>query len=250
MLGKSAPALLGLVVNIGSGIINMLLGIIVSVYVLFSKEKFLAQARKAMHAFFPRNVVMNAARLVRTTDDIFGNFIIGKIIDSMIIGVLCFIGLALMNIPNAVLVSFIIGVTNIIPYFGPIMGAVPSFFLTAIVSPTQGILLLIFVIILQQIDGNIIGPMILGDSTGLPAPWVIFAILFFGGLFGVPGMFIGVPFFAVIYCLVHEAIVVRLEKKGLALGTEDYMQPLLTATDLEHMNHGKRRKRKPLFKIR
>ena len=156
----------------------------------------------------------------------FGGFITGKIIDSTIIGLLCFLGLSVMQMPNAVLVSFIVGVTNVIPYFGPFIGAVPGLILIAIMSPVQGLFFLLFILVLQQIDGNIIGPMILGDSIGLSAFWVIFSILLFGGLFGIPGMFIGVPTFGVIYVLIKETAIERLNDKGMSADTADYLEPI------------------------
>ena len=136
-----------------------------------------------------------------------------------------------MNMPNVVLVSFIVGVTNVLPYFGPFIGAVPGFILVAIVSPVQGLIFLLFILVLQQIDGNIIGPMILGDSIGLSAFWVVFAILFFGGVFGILGMFIGVPTFGVIYALIKEEAADRLKEKNLSMSTEDYIDPIDTDGD-------------------
>ncbi|MEG2203972.1 MAG: AI-2E family transporter [Oscillospiraceae bacterium] len=226
LVGSSLPMVLNFAVNLGSLLINAVMGIIVSIYLLFSKEKFLAQLRKAMWAFLPKQTLQRVARLTHTTDLMFGKFITGKIIDSIIIGVLCFLGLSALKMPNTVLVSFLVGITNIIPYFGPFLGAIPSFFLIAFISPAQGILFLLFVLVLQQLDGNVIGPMILGDSTGLSAFWVVFAILFFGGAFGIFGMFIGVPTFGVIYWMIREKIIAQLGDKGLATETDAYMEPL------------------------
>ena len=150
---------------------------------------------------------------MRKSNSIFGGFIIGKIIDSAIIGVLCFIGVSLLNMPYALLVSVFVGVTNVIPYFGPFIGAIPSAILIMIVDPMKGLYFIIFILLLQQLDGNIIGPTILGDSTGLSAFWVLFSILLFGGLFGVVGMIIGVPTFAVFYYVVKLFITQKLEEK-------------------------------------
>lgn len=225
-MATSAPKLIGMVVELGSGIITAFVAVIVSIYLLFAKERFMGQIRKAMYAFFSVKEVKRFAHVIATADGMFGGFITGKIIDSTIIGLLCFLGLSVMQMPNAVLVSFIVGVTNVIPYFGPFIGAVPGFILIAIMSPVQGLFFLLFILVLQQIDGNIIGPMILGDSIGLSAFWVIFSILLFGGLFGIPGMFIGVPTFGVIYALIKETAIERLADKGMSADTADYLEPI------------------------
>ena len=225
-MATSAPKAIGLIWQLGSGLIATFLAVVVSIYLLFAKERFIAQIRKILCAFLPKKSVRRLVVVTRTTHMMFGRFITGKIIDSIIIGILCFIGLSIMQMPNAVLVSFIVGITNVLPYFGPFVGAVPGFILIAVISPVQGLIFLIFILVLQQIDGNIIGPMILGDSTGLSAFWVVFAILFFGGMFGVPGMFIGVPTFGVIYALIKDSITERLSAKGMPVHTEDYIAPL------------------------
>ena len=227
-MAVSAPKLFGVVLNFSSGIITAFVAIIVSIYLLFAKERFLAQLRKIMFAFFPDKSVRRAAYIVGKAHGMFGGFITGKIIDSIIIGLICFVGLSAMSMPNAVLVSFIVGVTNVLPYFGPFIGAVPGFILIAIVSPVQGLIFLVFILVLQQLDGNIIGPMILGDSIGLSAFWVVFAILFFGGVFGILGMFIGVPTFGVIYALIKEEANDRLKEKNLPVSTADYLEPIDT----------------------
>lgn len=225
-MATSAPKAIGLIWQLGSGLIATFLAVVVSIYLLFAKERFIAQLRKILCAFLPKKSVKRLVMVTRTTHMMFGRFITGKVIDSIIIGILCFVGLSIMQMPNAVLVSFIVGITNVLPYFGPFIGAVPGFILIAVISPVQGLIFLIFILVLQQIDGNIIGPMILGDSTGLSAFWVVFAILFFGGMFGVAGMFIGVPTFGVIYALIKDSIAERLSAKGMPVGTEDYIAPL------------------------
>lgn len=225
-MATSAPKAIGLIWQLGSGLIATFLAVVVSIYLLFAKERFIAQLRKILCAFLPKKSVRRLVMVTRTTHMMFGRFITGKVIDSIIIGILCFVGLSIMQMPNAVLVSFIVGITNVLPYFGPFIGAVPGFILIAVISPVQGLIFLIFILVLQQIDGNIIGPMILGDSTGLSAFWVVFAILFFGGIFGVAGMFIGVPTFGVIYALLKDSITERLAEKGMPVHTEDYIAPL------------------------
>lgn len=160
--------------------------------------------------------------LTLKSNEIFGGFIIGKLIDSAIIGVLCFIGLSILNMPYALLVSVIVGVTNVIPFFGPYIGAIPSAVLIMLADPRKGLYFILFILVLQQIDGNIIGPKILGDSTGLSAFWVVFSILLGGGLFGFVGMILGVPTFAVIYYVINMLINHRLEVKKLPTETECY----------------------------
>lgn len=210
------------VINVLKEIMNVLIGLIVSVYVLFSKEKFSRQCKKIIYALFrPSNANM-VLHLTIKSNDIFGGFIIGKIIDSAIIGVLCFIGLTILDMPYTMLVSVVVGVTNVIPFFGPYIGAIPSALLILLTDPKMGIYFIIFIIALQQFDGNVLGPKILGDTTGLSAFWVVFSILIGGGLFGVPGMILGVPTFAVIYYIVDMIIDHKLEKKKLPTDTDSY----------------------------
>lgn len=159
----------------------------------------------------------------RFISDTFIGFISGKIVDSIIIGLICFIGTSLLKIPYALLVSVIVGITNIIPFFGPYLGAIPSAILILMISPIKCITFIIFILVLQQVDGNFIGPKILGESTGLSGFWVIFSITIFGGLFGILGMVIGVPFFAVVYAMTRRVIDRMLRKKMLSVSTSDYM---------------------------
>ena len=153
----------------------------------------------------------------------FSGFIVGKIVDSTIVGIICFCAMTIMGLPYALLISVIIGVTNVIPVFGPYLGLIPSVFLILIVSPMQALYFVILIAILQQLDGNIIGPAILGESTGLSAFWVLFSILLFGGLWGIVGMIIGVPLFAVIYRIIADIINWRLTGKQLSAVTDNYM---------------------------
>lgn len=201
---------------------NLLIGIIVSVYVLVEKEHFAAQGKMIIYALFktrPANIIIET---VRQSNKIFGNFIVGKIIDSLIIGVLCFFGLSFLKMPYPLLISVIVGVTNVIPFFGPYVGAIPSAILILFIDPIQCLYFLIFILFLQQLDGNIIGPAILGDSTGLSSFWIIFAILAAGSLFGIMGMVIGVPVFAVIYYMVSTVIEHLLVSKELKSSSTDY----------------------------
>lgn len=210
------------VINILSEIFNALIGVIVSVYVLFSKEVFSRQSKKVVYALLSPRHANLVLHLTTKSNYIFGGFIIGKIIDSFIIGILCFIGLTVLDMPYVVLVSVIVGVTNVIPFFGPYIGAIPSAVLILLTDPVKGIYFIIFVFLLQQFDGNILGPKILGDSTGLSAFWVIFSILLGGGLFGFVGMIMGVPTFAVLYYIVQMLLNNRLEKKKLPADSQYY----------------------------
>lgn len=221
-LTQVLPNLFGGVMRFTSGLLDVVVGIIIAIYLLLSKEIFYAQVKKLLFAFFPRRVAQATLNLTHDSNTIFCGFISGKILDSAIIGVLCFIGCIVLQMPYTVLVSFIVGVTNVIPYFGPFIGAIPSIFIIMIADPLKSLVFAVFVLILQQLDGNIIGPKILGDSTGLSAFWVIFAVTFFGGLFGFVGMLIGVPTFAVIYALVRNFAEFKLGKKGLKTQTPDF----------------------------
>lgn len=201
------------------------IGFIISIYVLASKEKFAAQAKKVSYALFEKDTANTVIRNFRFTHKTFIGFLGGKIVDSIIIGILCFIGTSILKTPYAALVSVIVGVTNIIPFFGPFLGAVPSALLIFVVDPLHPLNCLyfvIFIIVLQQVDGNIIGPKILGSSTGLAGFWVIFAITLFGGLFGVFGMIIGVPIFAVIYAGIRSGLNILLSKKEMPTELEKY----------------------------
>lgn len=212
------------VISVVNVVMNIFVGVIVSIYVLFSKEKFMSQSRKIVYATMKPRTANNVLHIAKKANHIFSGFIIGKIIDSAIIGVLCFIGLSILKMPYTLLVSVIVGVTNIIPFFGPFIGAIPSAILILLVDPMKGLYFIIFVLLLQQLDGNVIGPKILGDSTGLSSFWVIFSILISGGLFGFTGMIVGVPTFALIYYVVKMYIQERLEKKKLPTDSDCYTE--------------------------
>ena len=158
----------------------------------------------------------------RYTDKVFGGFFAGKLLDSLIIGIICFLCMLAMRMPYSLIVSVIVGVTNIIPYFGPFIGAIPSAFLIFLVSPGKSLLFIIFIFVLQQIDGNIIGPKILGSKTGLSSFWVLFSLLIFGGLFGMVGMILGVPLFSILYSFINGVLKRRLKEKKLPEDSKDY----------------------------
>lgn len=212
------------VMSVVNVVLDIFVGVIISIYLLYSKEMFAKQSKKLVYAMMKPTTANNLIHIAKKTNTIFSGFIIGKIIDSAIIGVLCFIGLSILKMPYTLLVSVIVGVTNVIPFFGPFIGAVPSAILILLVDPMKGLYFIIFVMLLQQLDGNIIGPKILGDSTGLSSFWVIFSILISGGLFGIVGMIVGVPTFAVIYYVVKMYIRQRLEQKKLPTDTECYSE--------------------------
>ncbi|MBO5291743.1 MAG: AI-2E family transporter [Lachnospiraceae bacterium] len=202
---------------------NLVIGLIISIYVLCSKEIFAGQGKKILYAFFETKTANIIIHDLRFTHRAFSGFISGKILDSIIIGILCFIGLNFIGTPYPVLISVIIGVTNIIPFFGPYFGAVPSALLILMIEPIQCLYFVIFILVLQQFDGNVLGPKILGNSTGLSSFWVIFSITLFGGLYGVLGMIIGVPVFAVFYAGIRTWINRMLKKKHLPIQTQKYM---------------------------
>lgn len=222
LISGIVPFVVNITLRITSSFIDIIVGVIISVYILLSKETFAAQIKKMLYAIFPQDFANDVLVLAHDSNSIFCGFISGKILDSFIIGVLCFVGMSILHLPYAMLVSVIVGVTNVIPYFGPFIGAIPSAFLIFLVSPLQALYFAFFVLLLQQLDGNIIGPKILGDSTGLSAFWVIFSVTVFGGLFGFVGMLIGVPTFAVIYSLIQRGIEHRLSKKGMATALDAY----------------------------
>ncbi|MDE7302470.1 MAG: AI-2E family transporter [Oscillospiraceae bacterium] len=201
---------------------DFIIGFIVAIYLLISKETFIAQARKVLYALFPNNVGKSILRVSARANSTLSGFLSGKILDSFIIGMACFIVMKILDWEFAVLISVIIGVTNIIPFFGPFFGAVPSALLLLMAAPKQVIPFVVFIIILQQVDGNILGPKILGDSTGLSPFWVMFAIFVGGGLFGFAGMLLGVPVFAVIYAMFSDFVAHLLKKKRLSHRTVDY----------------------------
>ena len=211
-------------VSIVRALVNLIIGLIISVYLLMGKDKFLAQAKKLSYALLGERRGGYFCNICTFANQAFGGFIGGKIIDSFIIGVLCFIGLSLMKMPYTLLISIIVGVTNIIPFFGPYLGAIPSALLLLVIDPLHALYFIIFIIILQQVDGNIIGPMILSDATGVSGFWVVVSILVFGSFWGVLGMVLAVPLFAVIYKLVTEAANRLLRRRGLSTVTTDYQE--------------------------
>ena len=203
-------------------VMDFIIGIIISVYFLNSKDVFLAQIKKFVVANFKESTVEEIFTGASFTNKTFGGFITGKIIDSAIIGIICFLVMSVFHWEYSLLISCIVGITNIIPFFGPFIGAIPSVLLLLMVNPMHALYFIIFVLILQQFDGNILGPKILGDSTGLASFWVLFAVLVGGGLFGFIGMVIGIPIFAVIYYYISRQLNRKLERKGFSTDLNDY----------------------------
>ena len=208
------PSMQNIISGVGIGVLsvvtvfkNLIIGIIVAVYLLAARRKFVRQARLILYSLFKPRWADAIVTEVRYADKMFGGFINGKILDSAIIGLLCYLVCVIVKFPSALLVSVIIGVTNVIPFFGPFIGAVPATLLILIQNPIKALWFVLFVLILQQLDGNIIGPKILGNTTGLSSFWVLFAILLFGGLWGFVGMIIGVPLFAVIYDVIKKLVI-------------------------------------------
>lgn len=194
---------------------NVLIGFIVSFYCLNYRAKFALQGKKALFALFPFRWAEAILERLRFANKAFSGFISGKIIDSLIIGVICFVGCMVLRIPYYPLVAVIVGVTNIIPFFGPFIGAIPSALLILMEDPIKCLTFIIFVILLQQFDGNILGPRILSSSVGVSGFWVLFSILFFGGVWGVIGMVVGTPLFAVVYSIIRDWMDSRLKAKAL-----------------------------------
>ena len=201
----------------GSTLLNILLSIMAGLYMLIDKERLSGYAKKINYALFPKEISEYLHRMVLASGDIFNNFIVGKAIDSLIIGVLCFILMNLFKLPFALLISVIVGVTNVIPFFGPFIGAIPSAVLVFLISPRQCLYFVGLVLVLQQFDGNILGPKILGDKTGLRPIWIIFAITVGGWIGGIVGMFLGVPCVAVISSILDDIVEHNLEKQNVNL---------------------------------
>ena len=215
------PYISNIVSGVGMGVMKVLnfvmdfvIGIVAALYMLANRKLFKRQGALIIRSALKPRWAELVIEEIKFVDKMFGGFIEGKIVDSLIIGVLCYIGCSILKFPNTLLVSAIVGVTNVIPFFGPFIGAIPATLLILIESPIQALCFVIFVFALQQLDGNVIGPMILGDATGVSSFWVLFSILLFGGLWGLVGMVVAVPLFAVIYDLIRRLVFRGLRKQG------------------------------------
>ncbi|MFT3983756.1 MAG: AI-2E family transporter [Lachnospiraceae bacterium] len=223
VFSKVSTSLIGSVLDFLMGVFNFVIGIIISIYLLSGKELFCAQAKKIAYALLREERANNLINNMRFANKTFGGFLSGKILDSFLVGIFCFMGTSILKIPYALLISVIIGVTDVIPFFGPYLGVIPCALILIMIDPVKCVIFIIFILVLQQLDGNILAPKIIGDSTGLSSFWVIFAITVFGGLLGILGMFIGVPLFAVIYAAIKTLVNQRLIKKNLPEDTEYYI---------------------------
>ena len=219
------------VISVGRLLINLIIGIVVSVYILTSKERFEGQTKKIIYSVFKVRYANVVLEVFRKAIDIFYGYIIGTLLDSIAVGLVCYVAMSILGLPYAVLVSVIIGATNVIPVFGPYIGAVPSVIIIFLTNPMQGIYFLIMILILQQVDGNIIVPKILGNSTGLSSFWVVLAIVVGGGLFGFVGMLLGVPTMALLHYLIGRFVKYLLRGKDLPEGTDTYVH--IKKVDLE-----------------
>jgi predicted PurR-regulated permease PerM len=223
-ISNSLPLIGSYAGRLFSSIWNIILGIIISIYMLIDKERFSLLLKKLNFSIFSKERAKRNIELTKRADNIFGRFLVGKIIDSIIIAILTYIILIITKMPYSLLIAFIIGVTNMIPFFGPFIGAIPSFFIILFVSPIKALWFLVIVLIIQQLDGNLIGPKILGDSLGISAFWILFSLLISGEIFGFIGLIIGVPLFVFVYSIVKDNVEKRLIKKGLPVETNKYKE--------------------------
>ena len=220
---KLMGSLPGMITSVGTGLFNFFVGLIVSIYVVFAREKFKRQAKKLTYALFTPGFADRFLDVLRYSNNVFLGFINGTLIDAAFVGITTFIFMTVCQLPYALLIAVIIGCTNIIPFFGPFLGAIPSAVILLIVDPLYALAFVIFILILQQIDGNVVMPKIVGLNIGMSAFWVLFALILFGGLFGFWGMLLGVPVFTIIYSLIKTCINRSLEKKGIS--PEKYNSP-------------------------
>ena len=202
-------------ISFAKGVANFFIGMIITIYILLDEEKFKKQIKMIIYSIFNLDAADSVMYVLRLTAATFNNFIFGKFIDSLIVGIICYICVTIMKLPYAPLIAFVVGLTNMIPVFGPFIGAIPCALILLIIDPMYCLEFLVFILILQQVDGNIIGPHILSGAVGLPTMWVMFAIIVGGALFGIVGMFIGIPIFSVIYTLTENWVHKRLKEKNL-----------------------------------
>ncbi len=237
LFSDNLPKVMDYFAGLANGFLDFILAVFFSVYFLASKEKLTAQLKKLLRSVTHKNLYNSILELATFTDKTFGGFFVGKIIDSLIIGILCYVVLAICQMPYALLISVIVGITNIIPVVGPIIGAIPGVFIIFIVDPGKALWFILIIIIIQQLDGNVIGPKILGQTTGISALWVLFSITVMGSLWGFLGMIVAVPIFAVIYSLVKIATEKRLAKRELPTATLDYYAGIEDRTLTDDESH-------------
>jgi len=222
-IGDFAPVFMKSLISIASSVTNIFLGFIVSIYLLTEKERFGGGVKRLIFTLFKSSHARGIIKLTHRADRIFGRYLKGILIDALIVGVMTTIGMLLLGIPYAILVGFLVGISNTIPYFGPFIGAIPSAIIVFFVSPIKALWFLILILVIQQVDGNFIAPKILGESIGLSPFWVLFSTLIFGNLFGIAGMVLGVPIFAFVLSIINNLIEKRLRQKSLPVEPEAYM---------------------------
>lgn len=231
LMRSAVPQILDFFAAVMTEVKNIALGLIISVYMLYSREKLPAQVRKYLCAWLPVGAVDALAKVGRITGRIFTEFVTGKIIDAIVIGVLCTFSMFVFRMPYAPLIGLLVGVTNVIPFLGPFLGAVPGAIIIFIVNPVKAIWFVLLIVVLQQLDSNFIEPYIVGSKTGLPSVYIVTSVIIMGGIFGVVGLFLGVPAFAVIYALVKEWSESRLTAKSLPTATAAYAESTATGAD-------------------
>ena len=225
-MGDNINKVLNFTTSIAKFVLNLIFGVLISIYMLMHKDIYKGQVIKGVFAIFNEDKAKSIIDFWHSVNNTFSRFVIARIVDSIIIGVLCWISCLILGFNNSLLIAFIVGITNVIPYFGPFLGAIPCALIVLLQSPMDMLIFIIFILILQQFDGNILGPKLLGDSLGLTSFWIIFAVVITTGIFGIVGMFIGVPLFTVIYMLIRDFINKRIISKGKSTNSADYLKKL------------------------
>ena len=225
LLKEYLPLITGYLQTIAVAVLDVVLGFVFAIYFLFAKENLAAQVKKILHAIFSDKSYQSITEVFTLADKTFSRYFTGAILDSLLVGIICFIFMTILGLPYASLISVIIAVTNIIPIFGPFIGAIPSALILFVASPLYAIYFVVLILVLQQIDGNIIAPKIHGASTGLAPVWVITSITIMSGFFGIVGMFVGVPLFSVVYTIIKQRTERKLREKNLSTATMEYMSP-------------------------
>ncbi len=222
IIGSVSNGVLKFAAGLLTGLKNVLIGLIIAIYFLFSKERLLAQCKKILFAFLKNSTCQRIFYIAGKSNAIFKNYVISNLVDALIIFAAMAIGMLVMEMPYPLLLAVVCGVTNLIPFFGPFIGAIPCGLIILLVDPVKVIWFGVFVLVLQQVDGNVIKPHLFGESMGLPAVWVLVSITIGGGLFGIPGMLLGVPVFAVLYLLFAEFVSSKLKRKNMPEDTGEY----------------------------
>ncbi|NLG25365.1 MAG: AI-2E family transporter [Clostridiales bacterium] len=223
--GSLLPNILSISANISTGVTNVLLGVIMSVYMLFGKERFAAQSKKALYATMRRDHVTAIVRWARVSHRIFSRYIVGTIVNALIVGTLCYLGMVILRMEYALLISVIVALTSVIPFFGATIGWLAGGAILLIVNPMNALYFTIFLVVMMQLEANIVAPRVMGDSIGISSFWVLMALVLGGGLFGFTGMLVAIPVFALLYAIIQSAIDMRLKHLNLPTDTATYMAP-------------------------